>query len=205
MVEKLSNKILYFLIKDDIVDSQKKEVLLFGITRIVEDIPKTIGIVIIGILLNIIKEILVVTAVIMLYKTYVGGVHAKTNLGCFLSSVVFYLATIYISKILIVDGNAKLLLLTLNYIFSLYCILVYAPADVPQIPKVNEKLRKTTKIKAILMLNIIYLFTLIVVKDIMIQRLIFLSIFSVNIMTTRTMYNLFKNEYGYETYFPYSE
>ncbi len=206
MVEKLSNKILCFLINDDKIDSEKKEVLLFGITRIVEDIPKTIGIVLIGILLNIIKEMLIVTTVIMLYKTFVGGVHAKTNFGCFISSVIFYLAIIYISKFFYFENEkVYILLVVLNYIFSLYCIWVYAPADVPEIPKVNEKLRKRTKISAILMLNAIYIVTLVVIKDSMIQRLVMLSIFSINLMTTRTMYNLFKNEYGYETYFPYDE
>ncbi len=205
MVEKLSNGILYFLTKNEVVEPEKKEVLLFGITRIVEDIPKTIGIIFIALVLNIIKEMLIVTLVIMLYKTFVGGVHAKTNLGCFVSSVIFYLATIYISKNFNFNSNIQLLFLVLNYEFSIYCIWVYAPADVPEIPKINEKLRKSTKLKAIVALNVIYIFTLFGIKDVEVQKLILFSVFSINLMTTRTMYKLFKNQYGYEAYFPYGE
>lgn len=205
MIEKISQKITTYLLKDTIADEERKEVLLFGVTRIVEDIPKTIGIILIGIVLNILKEMLIVTAVIALYKSFVGGVHAKTNFGCFLSSVVFYLATIYCSKFIVLQNEMYILSLILNYIFALYCIWVYVPADVPEIPKIDSKLRKRTKIKAVIMLNVIYLIALLVIKDRITQSLVMFSIFSINLMTTRTMYRLFKNEYGYEVYFPYCE
>lgn len=205
MIDKVSRKIVGYLLKGTNADEEKREVLLFGVTRIVEDIPKTIGIVLIGIVLNILKEMLVVTAVVALYKTFVGGVHAKTNLGCFFSSVVFYLVTIYVPKILVLENEAYVLMLMLNYVFSVYCIWVYAPADVPEIPKIDKMLRRKTKITAIIVLNVIYLITLLLLKDRTIQDLIMISIFSINLMTTRTMYKLFKNEYGYETYFPYCE
>lgn len=205
MIEKISQKITTYLLKDTIADEERKEVLLFGVTRIVEDIPKTIGIILIGIVLNILKEMLIVTAVIALYKSFVGGVHAKTNFGCFFSSVVFYLATIYCSKFIVLQNEMYILSLILNYIFALYCIWVYVPADVPEIPKIDSKLRKRTKIKAVIMLNVIYLIALLVIKDRITQSLVMFSIFSINLMTTRTMYRLFKNEYGYEVYFPYCE
>ena len=107
MLDKISRKILEYVSTDKHTEEQK-EVLLFGITRIVEDIPKTIGIILIGIILNILKEMLIVTLVIAIYKTFVGGVHAKTNWGCFLSSVAFYLVTIYSSKYLYVPGHESI-------------------------------------------------------------------------------------------------
>lgn len=205
MIEKISQKITTYLVKDTIADEERKEVLLFGVTRIVEDIPKTIGIILIGFILDILKEMLIVTAVIALYKSFVGGVHAKTNFDCFLSSVVFYLATIYCSKFIVLENELCLLALILNYIFALYCIWVYVPADVPEIPKIDNELRRKTKIKAVIVLNVIYLIALLVIKDRITQSLVMFSIFSINLMTTRTMYRLFKSEYGYEVYFPYCE
>lgn len=205
MIEKLSLKIVDCLLKNTCYTEEKREILLFGTTRIVEDVPKMIGILILGIVLNILKEILIITIVITLYKTFVGGVHAKTNLGCFVSSVVFYLSIIYVSKYVDLKNEIYILGLVLNYIFALYCIWVYVPADVPEIPKIDKTIRRKNKIKALIMLNIIYVVTLVVVKDKGVQNLVMLSIYSINLMTTRTMYNLFKNEYGYETYFPYCE
>lgn len=201
MIDKISKKILN-LISSSEQTNDEKEILLFGITRIVEDIPKTIGIILIGLILGIIKEIAIVTLVILLYKTLTGGVHAKTNWGCFIYSVFFYLAIIYTSKWFILNGINKYSVYIIIYIFSLYTIFVYVPADVPEIPKVNLKLRKILKIKSIIMLNVIYAITLFTIKDITIQNLIIYSIFYIGIMTTRTIYNLFKTNYGYETYVP---
>lgn len=201
MIEKVSKKILE-LISNSQQTNEEQEVLLFGITRIVEDIPKTIGIVIIGMILGIIKEMAIVTMIILLYKTLTGGVHAKTNWGCFIYSVVFYLVIIYTSKWLILVGISKYSIYLLIYIFSLYTIFVYVPADVPEIPKVNLKLRKTLKIKSIVMLNLIYVVTLFLIKEVIIQNLIIYSVFYIGIMTTRTIYNLFRADYGFETYVP---
>ncbi len=205
MIDKLSQKIVMYLLKDTNYTEERREILLFGVTRIVEDIPKAIGILVLGIILNILKEILIVTIVISLYKSFVGGVHAKTNLGCFASSVIFYLATIYIPKMVVLKHEMYILLFILNYIFAMYCIWVYVPADVPEIPKVDKVLRRKTKVKAFVMLNVIYLASLMLINDKSIQELIMFSVFSINLMTTRTMYKLFKNEYGYETFFPYYE
>ena len=176
--------------------------MLFGITRIIEDIPKTIGIIIIGVLLGILKEMAIVTLVIMVYKTLTGGVHAKTNWGCFVYSVLFYLAIIYSAKYLVVTTVYKYYIYALIYIFSVYTILVYVPADVPEIPKVNIKLRNTLKIKSFIALNAVYLITLVLLENVIIQNLVIYSIFFISLMTTRTVYKLFSTEYGFETYVP---
>lgn len=201
LINKISNKILQSISTEKQTD-EEKEILLFGITRIVEDIPKTIGIVIIGLVLGILKEMAIVTLVIILYKTFTGGVHAKTNLGCFIYSLVFYLLIIYTSKFFVFTGIARYSIFAIIYIFSIYAIFVYVPADVPEIPKVNLELRRQLKIKSLIMLNLIYVVSLVVIKDLIIQNLIIYSVFYIGIMTTRTIYHLFKAEYGFETYVP---
>lgn len=201
MIDKISKKILD-IISNENQTEQEKEILLFGIVRIVEDIPKTLGIVLIGLILGIIKEMAIVTVVIMLYKTFTGGVHAKTNLGCFMYSLLFYLAIIYTAKFFVPFGGIKIFTYLIIYFFSFYTIFVYVPADVPEIPKVNIKLRKELKIKSIIMLNLIYFVTIFLIKDAIIQNLIIYSVLYIGIMTTRTIYNLFKAEYGFETYIP---
>lgn len=201
MIEKLSNKILNLLICEE-KSEEEKEILLFGITRIVEDIPKAVGIILIGILLGIIKQMLVVTIVIACYKTFTGGVHAKTNWGCFIYSVLFYLIIIYLAKYVILYDLSRIGMYILIYIFSIYTIIVYAPADVPEIPKVDITIRKTLKIKSFISLNLIYIVTIFFINNILIQNLILYTVLFIGIMTTRSVYKLFKSEYGYETYIP---
>lgn len=199
MTEKLTNIIVdKFLLKDE-NDPERREILCFGITRILEDIPKTIGIFLIGFILGIVKEMLIVSAILMGYKTFVGGLHVKTNFACFIYSLLFYLVIIYTAQFIVFESI--LYLYVCLFIFAVYCILVYAPADVPEIPKVNEKLRRNLKIKSIISLVILYIVAL-VSKDMYFANLMIYSIFFTNVMTTRTMYKIFKNEYGYETYVP---
>lgn len=199
MIVKISKFILN-KICDKQETNEQKEILLFGIIRIIEDIPKAIGIVIVGTLLNILKEMTIVTAVIILYKTFVGGVHNKTNLYCFICSLAFYLICIYSSQY--INFNNPNYIYLLVFIFSLYTIFAYVPADVPEIPKVNLKLRKNLKIKALASLIVLFLIAIFLIKEIQIINLIIYTIFFIDLMATRTIYRLFKTEYGYETYIP---
>ena len=201
MIDKISKKILSFLSNNETSEEQK-EILLFGITRIVEDIPKTVGIIIIGFLLGILKEMLVVTIIIITYKTFTGGVHAKTNFGCFIYSIAFYLIIIYMAKYIVFNEINRYGIYCLIYMFSVYTIFVYVPADVPEIPKVNMQLRATLKLKSFLMLNIIYVVTLLCIKDLFVQRIVIYSVLYIGVMTTRSVYRLFNTEYGLETYIP---
>lgn len=199
-MEKISDKICCFILKDLEVSQERTEIIQFGITRIIEDIPKAIGIALVGILLHILKEMLIVTIILALYKTFTGGVHCKTNLACFIHSVLFYIAVIYSAKMIPTHYEFELFLVFLNYVFALYCIFTYVPADVPEIPKVNIKLRKTLKIKSLVVLNLIYIITLLFVKEVYVQKIIMYSVFYIDLMTIRTVYRLFKCDYGFEVY-----
>ena len=200
MIEKISNLIVSKITDKENISQEKKEIILFGVTRIVEDIPKTIGIIIVGLILGIIQEMIIVTLIILIYKSFVGGVHCKNNLSCFICSLMFYLATIYSSRY-ITFTNITYLYICM-FIFALYTIFTYVPADVPEVPKVDIKIRKTLKINALISLLIIHIITICFIKNMRLTNLIISSVFYTNLMATRTMYKLFKNEYGYETYIP---
>lgn len=200
MIEKISNKIYSFLTLKQLVTEEKKEIILFGITRVIEDIPKFIGIIVVGIISNTIKEMLVVTIVTLLYKTFTGGVHAKTNIMCFVCSLFVMLFSIYTAKLLYISNLNLTYITTLIYIFSLYTIFIYVPADVIEIPKINKEIRRRLKLGSIIMLNILTIFSIWIIKDSYISYLIISSILYISMMTTRTIYNLFRTNYGFETY-----
>lgn len=202
MIDKISKKILSMLSSEEDSEEQR-EILLFGITRIVEDIPKYIAIIIICSFLGIIKEFCLVMLVTMLYKTFTGGVHLHTNIGCFIGSIVYVLGSIYIPKLLMLGQTNILLIVTIfTYIFSLYVIWVHVPADVPEIPIINEKRRKRDKIMSIVMLNLLYIIAFVVIKNLLYSITIITTILFIDIMTTRIVYKIFKNQYGYECYVP---
>lgn len=201
MVEKISKKILNIL-SDENDSQEQREILLFGITRIVEDIPKYIALICICLLLGIIKEFGIFMLVTVLYKTFTGGVHLHTNIGCFIGTLCSTLACIYLPNVII---NYKFILIpffVFVYIFSMYIIWVYVPADVPEIPIINERRRKRDKIMSFIMLNLLFLISLIFINNVFYTCIVIMTILEIDVMTTRTMYKLFKNEYGYETYVP---
>lgn len=201
MVERISKKILNIL-SDENEPEEQKEILLFGITRIVEDIPKYIAIFIICLLLGVLKEFAIVMLVTMLYKTFTGGVHLHTNIGCFIGSLLSILACIYLPVFLVDYTKVMIILSVFTYIFSIYVILVYVPADVPEIPVINEQRRKRDKIMSFVILNVLYLIAFLLIKELMYIGIVVTTVLSIDIMTTRTMYKIFKNQYGYESYIP---
>ena len=201
MVEKISKKILNIL-SDEKDDKDQKEILLFGITRIVEDIPKYIAMIIICLLLNVFKEFGIIVAVTILYKTFVGGVHLHTNIGCFIASLISMLLCIYVPIIMAKYVNILIPFAVFIYIFSIYIILVYVPADVPEIPIINKKRRKRDKIMAFIVLNILYLVAFFLIENDIYLYIILTTILNIDVMTTRLVYKIFKNKYGHETYVP---
>lgn len=201
MVERISKKILNIL-SDENDSEEQKEILLFGITRIVEDVPKYLAIIIICLILGVMKEFIIVMSVTALYKTFMGGVHLHTNIGCFIASLISILSCIYLPMLLEEYPKILIVLSVFTYIFSIYCILVYVPADVPEIPIINKKRRKRDKIMSNIILNILFIVSFCVVKDSRYILTIIITILSIDIMTTRTIYKIFKSEYGYETYIP---
>lgn len=201
MVEKVSQKILDIL-SDESDNQEQRDILLFGITRIVEDIPKYIGLLIICLLLSVIKQFILVMFVTIVYKTFTGGVHLHTNIGCFICAIISILLCIYLPQLIIKYDSIRIPLHIIVYIFSVYAILVYVPADVPEIPIINEKRRRRDKIMSFLALNLLYIISIFIINSNLYACTIIVSILNIDIMTTRIMYKIFKNKYGYETYVP---
>lgn len=201
MIEKISEKILNILVDENETNNQK-EILLFGITRIVEDIPKYLAMLVICILLGKLKAFCIVMLVTMAYKTFTGGVHLHTNIGCFIGSMVSILSCIYIPEYIAKFNKVTIPIMAFIYIFSIYIILTYVPADVPEIPIINKGRRKRDKIMSFIILNILFLITILFVKNLIYKYIIVITILNIDVMTTRTIYKLFKNKYGYENYVP---
>lgn len=201
MIEKISTKILNILSNEN-DDETQREILLFGITRIVEDVPKYIAIIIICAALGVLKEFALFMLVTIMYKTFTGGVHLHTNIGCFVVTIISTLMCIYLPKFMVEFQSMLTPFYIFVYIFSLYIIWIYVPADVPEIPVINEKRRKRDKILSLVMLNVLFLVSFIFLDSAVSICIVMMTILEIDLMTTRTFYRLFKNEYGYETYIP---
>ncbi len=200
MVDKLGNYLLdNVLYKDEKITGDQREIMLFGVVRILEDIPKYVLIILISFLFNILKDVAIVGLITICYKGFIGGAHARTNLICFLVSLMFFTLPVIISKNISLSNDAIYFIYFITFIYSTFIILKISPADTEEIPILSSEKRKRYKLFAFISLLLIYIVTLYIIKSNYISTIIISTIFLINTFSTKPFYRLFKCKYSYES------
>lgn len=200
MFYKISNYILdNFLYKGQELDDEQREIMNFGIVRIIEDIPKFVGLFLIALYLNVLKELVIVFVVNTLYKTFIGGAHARTNLICFISSVVFYIAPILIAKNIELHIAIRHTIYLINFILSLYVIYHIAPADTEEVPIINKKRRNKLKVLGLMSIILIYSVSIFNIMPRQVSNLLIYSTLITNVCATQPVYSFYKCKYGWQS------
>lgn len=188
-----------FLYKGENISGDQREIMNFGMTRILEDIPKYVAIFFISLFLNILPLVGIVLLVTIAYKTFVGGAHARTNISCFISSSVMFLAPVLISKYIEFNNVATYVIYFLTLLSSAYIILRIAPGDTEEIPILNKDKRLKLKIMASISFAILYIISIFIIKDKIISNIILLTMLFINLAATNVAYKLFKCKHSYES------
>lgn len=192
MVEKMSGYIVdNLLYKNEKPTSDEREIMMFGITRILEDIPKYVMIFLIAFFLDILKDVGIVLIVTILYKSFLGGAHANGNIKCFIYSLITFITPSFIARYIEIPNLVMFELAIIINIFSLYTIIKYAPSDTNEVPILNEKKRFIMRLLSFISLLLINI-SLFFIKDIVIQKIVFITIFYSSLMSTNLAYKLLK-------------
>lgn len=200
MVERISNYLVDNIIcKGETITDDEKDVLNFGVTRIVEDVPKYIIMLTIALLTNTIKELGLVFLIMVVYKTFIGGAHARTNLICLISSNITFFTPIIISKLIDINNVVLTVMYITIAIISLLVIYFIAPADTEEVPIINAKKRKMLKFKGFISLTIIYTILILFINNSDIKEIVLFTILLIDIYATKPIYRLFKCKYSYES------
>ena len=155
--------------------------------------------ILISYLLGILHFFGIVLAVTLIYKAFVGGAHARTNLICFFSSLIFFILPVYISKYINISGMLLYVIYAMIFIFSTYIIIKHAPADTEEVPILNKVKRKNYKRFAFITLVVFYAIALFIIKDKMISNLIITTVLFVDIFATNIFYKIYKCKHSYES------
>lgn len=199
MVDKISNYILdNLLYKDEKVEGDEREIMLFGVTRIVEDIPKYTLIILISCYLGVIKRVGIVFLITLLYKVFVGGAHARTNLGCLVVSTLYFLIPAFLPEYLNIGNKVIYILYSIVFIFSLYVIINIVPADTEEIPILNKNKRKLMKCLAFISLIGIYVLVLIINNSVL-YKITLTTVFLIDLVAIKPVYKMFRCKYSYES------
>lgn len=182
------------------IDDERELIINFGVRLIFGELPKILILFIIGFLLNMGWQTLLLFFLIAPYRSFTGGIHLKTHLGCMITTSILYLLPIILSKyILISDKNILYILAGLITIFSIIIIARYAPADTENIPILGKKEIKSKKIKSYIAL-VILLSIIIFNPYKQFSYMIIYAIFLQNLTVLPISYKLTNNKHGYEVY-----
>lgn len=203
MIDKICNLILK-RIREEMpeVDDERAEVINYGLQMIIGEIPKLMATLLIAYVLGVLKLTLLAYFLLLPYKYFVGGVHAKTHLACMITTPTIYCGNALISKYLpIIPIQYRAISVIFVWIFSMIMISIYAPADTENVPILRKKERKFKKIMSYIMVTITLIIALLIAeKYSVISNLLIIGCLIDSIFITRPMYKLYHNKYGYEVY-----
>ncbi|QNU65784.1 accessory gene regulator B family protein [Ruminiclostridium herbifermentans] len=171
------------------ITEEKAEQIDYGLYTAFSDVLKLLAVLITAQILGKLDYALVAVIVFAVNKSYLGGVHAKTQLGCLITHFTIIFGSIYLSEIISIRHFNVIL-----FLVAIVLAILYAPADLVTKPIITLKRKKELKIKGIIVL-LIYFFTTFFTPSIysnIISIITLISTFNV----TPIMYKLTKNKRG---------
>ncbi len=201
MIEKFCNYLTVKIRKNmpEITD-ERAEVINYGLQLVVGEVPKIFIMLLIAYALGILKLSIISFLVVMPYRTFAGGFHLKTHIGCIVGTTLFYCGNVILSQHIIFEQFfIKAILVLAVWIFSMCMIKLYAPADTENVPIISKNDRKKKQILSHITMSITLAISLFIENSVISNMLIF-GVLIESLAITRFMYKITKNKYGYEEY-----
>ncbi len=182
------------------MDEEKELVINFGVRLIFGELPKILILFLIGFILGIGWYTLLAFLLLCPYRSFTGGFHLKTHLGCMICTILLYCGPVMLAKYTnITPDYVKYIVIAIIGIISSILINIYAPADTENIPILSKEDRKRKKVLAYISLIILILISIFIQDKVVSQMLIYGIIFQ-TLTITRIAYKITNNKYGYEEY-----
>ncbi len=181
------------------IDDERAEVIMYGLQLIIGEIPKIFITLAISYILGVFKLTLITLLILMPYRTFSGGFHLKTHIGCIVSTTVYYCGVALLGKYIILEQTIKYILAIVIWIFGMIMIKLYAPADTENVPILRKSERKQKKILSYITLSI-GLIIAVIINNQQISNILLFGNLVQTIMITRLAYKITGSKYGYEVY-----
>ncbi|MBQ3409513.1 MAG: accessory gene regulator B family protein [Clostridia bacterium] len=201
MVNQICNKLMDRVrSKMPEVDDERAEVIRYGFELLIGEVPKLLLMFVLAALLGKLKYFLISLAIICPYRTFSGGIHLKTHIGCFITTNLMYLGNVYFSEWIKFNSiYVKLAVIVFTYIFAVTMIILYAPADTETVPILRKNDRRKKKIEAIVWATGVLIISF-CVKDIIIGNMCVFGILFQTLTITKLSYKIFNVKLGYLEY-----
>lgn len=128
------------------LNEEQLEIIEYGLEGLYLTIIKIIIILLLAIVLDILKETVLMIIFYNVTRFFTFGLHAKTSTACLITSLLLFIGGTYLATYLQIPLIVKIIL----SIICLILICIYAPADTEKRPLINPKKRKRFKIQSII-------------------------------------------------------
>lgn len=192
-IDTYSQRLTNYLASRLEMDDSEKEVVEYGIYMFISETTKLSLTFLILFSLGQLKNGLLIVVVFGLLRSILGGVHAKTHVGCFISYLVSL--TIILSAGLLFTKAQCIYFVLASFPFIIMAILRYAPADVENKPIISIRQRKSLRRK-----GLIAAFVFLVISCILPHPYSGFALFSVILEVIAILpitYKLYQTKYGY--------
>lgn len=181
------------------IDDERAEIIYYGLKNIIGEIPKIFIMLGIAYALGVLKLALETFLIILPYRTFSGGFHLKTHIGCIVCTSLMYIGPAYLAQYIEITGIVKIASIIMIWIFGIIMLTLYAPADTENVPILRKSERKQKQILSYITLTIA-LIVAGIIKNEIISNIIIIGYFIQTCTITRLAYKITKNKYGHEVY-----
>lgn len=136
------------------VTSLEEKKLRYGLEAFYNLATKTIVLIILAIVFDLVIELLLLIFVYSLFRLYAFGIHAKTSLQCWFTTIPIYIGGCFLVKYF----TFPLWLSYLIWILGFISFCLFAPADTPARPLIHKQKRIRAKILSLCILTLSFVF-----------------------------------------------
>lgn len=171
------------------ITEEKAEQIDYGLYTAFSDALKLLAVLLAALILGKLEYALVAVIVFAINKSYLGGIHAKTQIGCLITHFTIIFSCVYLSEII----NIKYFNLIL-FLVAIVLAVLYAPADLVSKPIITIKRKQELRIKGSIVLMIWFIATFFVSS--VYSNIISIITLISTINVTPIMYKITKNKRG---------
>ena len=134
------------------LNTLEEKKIRYGLEAFYNFITKLIVLIILAVIFNLVFELILLSLIYSTLRLYGFGLHAKTSLQCWITTLPIYLGGCLLIKYLVIPNSIAGII----WIFGFLSFLFFAPADTPARPLIHKEKRIRAKVLSIIIL-IMYL------------------------------------------------
>ena len=154
MAKKFIEKSIQLIKQNREVELLEEKKLRYGLEAFYNLATKTIVLILLAILFDFGLELLLLTIIYSTLRLYGFGIHAKTSLQCWLTTIPVYIGGCLIIKYCEFPTTVSYII----WIFGFLSFLFFAPADTPARPLIRKNKRIRAKILSLCILTLSFVF-----------------------------------------------